>query len=226
MPTILKAGNSSSGYSMTPGGDGELEIKTGSGAGTTALTIDGSQNTALAGTLQVAGVATNIYPLVQGTAQTAPFASPNTSAEFTTIPSWAKRITVMLSGVSLSGTAFYILQVGSGSFATTGYNSGATSVSTATASTTNGSGATNITDSISLGGFTNTAASLAYGQVILTNVTGNTWVASGSLYIDGADRVTNAAGNVVLSGTLDRVRISTSNGTDTFDAGTINIMWE
>ncbi len=110
MPTILKAGNSSSGYSMTPGGDGALAIKTGSGAGTTALTVDGSQNTTLARTLQVAGVTTNMYPLVQGTSQTAPFTAPNTSAEFTNIPSWAKRITFTLSEVSLSGTSTYLGQ--------------------------------------------------------------------------------------------------------------------
>jgi hypothetical protein len=34
------------------------------------------------------------------------------------------------------------------------------------------------------------------------------------------------AGDVALSGTLDRIRITTVNGTDTFDAGTINVSWE
>jgi hypothetical protein len=53
MPTILKAGNSTSGYSMTPGGDGQLSITTGSGAGTTALTIDASQNTTFAGEVSI-----------------------------------------------------------------------------------------------------------------------------------------------------------------------------
>jgi hypothetical protein len=33
-------------------------------------------------------------------------------------------------------------------------------------------------------------------------------------------------GTVTLSGTLDRVRITTVNGTDTFDAGTVNILYE
>jgi hypothetical protein len=55
MPTILKAGNASSGYSMTPGGDGELAIKTGSGAGTDALTIDASQNAAFANDVAITG---------------------------------------------------------------------------------------------------------------------------------------------------------------------------
>lgn len=34
------------------------------------------------------------------------------------------------------------------------------------------------------------------------------------------------SGDLLLSGTLDRVRITTANGTDTFDAGTINILYE
>jgi hypothetical protein len=33
-------------------------------------------------------------------------------------------------------------------------------------------------------------------------------------------------GSVTLSGTLDRVRITTVSGTDTFDAGSINILYE
>ena len=225
MPTILKAGNSSSGYSMTPGGDGALAIKTGSGAGTTALTVDGSQNTTLAGNLQVAGVTTNMYPLVSGTAQTAPFASPNTSAEFYDIPSWTKRITVIFNEVSLSGTANYLLQVGSLTFATTGYNSGGISVSTTVAGTTNGTGS-NTTNGIIAGGYASTAGSTVHGHAVFTNVAGNTWVASGILYVNSANRVATFAGNVALSGVLDRIRVTTTNGTDTFDAGTINIMWE
>jgi hypothetical protein len=35
-----------------------------------------------------------------------------------------------------------------------------------------------------------------------------------------------SAGSKTLSGTLDRVRITTVNGTDTFDAGSINILYE
>ena len=35
-----------------------------------------------------------------------------------------------------------------------------------------------------------------------------------------------SSGTITLSGALDRVRITSSNGTDTFDAGSINIMWE
>lgn len=162
-----------------------------------------------------------LAPIVSGTSVTA----SGTSVDFTGIPSWVKRITVMLSGVSLSGTANYIFQVGAGSIATTGYNSGAISVSVSTAGTTNGSGS-NTTNSITTNGYTSTAASVAHGHVVFTNISGNTWVASGSLYAEGALRVATFAGNVVLGGTLDRLRVTTTNGTDTFDAGTINILYE
>jgi hypothetical protein len=39
-------------------------------------------------------------------------------------------------------------------------------------------------------------------------------------------RNNSIGGFVPLSGTLDRVRITTANGTDTFDAGSINILYE
>jgi hypothetical protein len=42
----------------------------------------------------------------------------------------------------------------------------------------------------------------------------------------GANSAASSAGAVTLSGTLDRVRITTVNGTDTFDAGSINILYE
>jgi hypothetical protein len=38
--------------------------------------------------------------------------------------------------------------------------------------------------------------------------------------------VQNSVGQVSLGGVLDRVRITTANGTDTFDAGTVNILYE
>jgi hypothetical protein len=171
-----------------------------------------------------AGVTTNsgaVYDSLQrGTAVSA----SGTSVDFTSIPSWVRRITVMLSGVSLSGTSNYVFQIGAGSIANTGYLSGAASVSTTTSSTTNGSNA--VTTYIVTGGYTSTAASVASGHAIFTNISGNTWVATGILYADGAGRMAYFGGNITLSGTLDRVRITTINGTDTFDAGTINIIYE
>lgn len=201
---------------------GDLVIKTGASA-TTAATFHGNTATTLNGDVYLTNISTPLRPLVSGTANTS--ISGGTVVDFPTIPSWAKRITVMLSGVSSNGTSNYIFQVGAGSVATTGYNSGAVSVSVSAANSTNGS-STNQTAGIATNGYTNTAASVAHGHVVFTNITGNTWVASGSLYAEGALRIATFAGSVVLSGILDRVRVTTANGTDTFDAGTINIMWE
>ena len=59
----------------------------------------------------------------------------------------------------------------------------------------------------------------------MRNISGNSWVAT-SVIKTTANSASYSAGDVTLSGTLDRVRITTVNGTDTFDAGSINILWE
>jgi hypothetical protein len=226
MPTILKAGNSTSGYSMTPGGDGQLSITTGSGAGTTALTINASQNTTLVGTLQVngtlqaAGVTTNIYPIVSGTAQTAPFAV-TTYADFTGIPSWAKRITVMFDDVSTSGTSVIAIQLGdAGGVETTGYfSTGQNVVST-------GITHTSPTTALALGSaVSSTAAYSGVAYLSLLSSSTNTWVMTSGLTAGGATALTGY-GSKSLSATLTRIRITAVNTTDTFDTGTVNIMWE
>ena len=226
MPTILKAGNSTSGYSMTPGGDGQLSITTGSGAGTTALTIDASQNTTLAGTLQVngalqaAGVTTNIYPIVSGAAQTAPFAV-TTYADFTGIPSWAKRITVMFDGVSTNGTSVIALQLGdAGGVELTGYfSTGQNVVSTGITSTSP-------TTALALGSaVSSTAVYSGVAYLSLLNSSTNTWVMTSGLTAGGSTALTGY-GSKSLSETLTRIRITAVNTTDTFDAGTVNVMWE
>lgn len=194
-------------------GSGAIQI-----GGSDAISISTGLNTTFAGTITASGGV--MYPLTSGTAVTA----SGTAIDFTSIPSWVKRITVMLSGVSTNGTSNYVFQVGAGSIATTGYNSGAVGVSVSTINTTNGS-ASNTTTSITTAGYTSSAASVAHGHVVFTNISGNTWVVSGSLYVEGVLRVATFAGSVALGGTLDRVRITT-NGGDTFDAGTINILYE
>ena len=149
------------------------------------------------------------------TSDTAKASTSGTSIDFTGIPSWAKRITVMLSGVSTNGTSNLLFQVGSSSFTTTGY--------TGAAKQTNNASGVNPTT-----GFAITeemiAANTYQGYVLITNITGNTWVSSGQAAYDNVTSTGN--GSVNLGGTLDRVRITTVNGTDTFDAGSINIMYE
>ena len=58
------------------------------------------------------------YPLMRlETAKTA----TGTSVDFTGIPGWAKKITVMLNGVSTNGTSIPVVRLGSGTVQTTGY---------------------------------------------------------------------------------------------------------
>lgn len=154
------------------------------------------------------------------TAGTAVASTSGTSIDFTSIPSWVKRITVMLNGVSTSGTSAYLVQIGSGSVTTSGY------LSSAWTAATNYTGSTaGILMMASAPAAANTYVAVARFNLI----TGNTWVADGlctNTTAGGAATGGLFTGSIALSGTLDRVRITTVNGTDTFDAGSINILYE
>jgi len=156
--------------------------------------------------------------LVSGTSQAS---TSGTSIDFTGIPSWVKRITVMFSGVSTSGTSPPQIQIGSGSFSTSGYL-GSNSIVNASP------GSVLFTSGFGIGVNTSNWAAtvLVYGGVVLTNITSNTWVAAGSVGRSDTASTYLTNGAIALGGTLDRVRITTSNGTDTFDAGSINILYE
>jgi hypothetical protein len=149
---------------------------------------------------------------------TAVVSTSGTSIDFTSIPSWAKRITVMFSGVSLSGSSSILVQIGSATLETTGYISQASLMSTAVTSTSSTAGF--IVDPGS-------SATLMYGvlDIYLLDVTTNTWVERHTLG-RSTPGSSVGGGTKALSGTLQRLRITTVNGTDTFDAGTVNIMWE
>jgi hypothetical protein len=149
---------------------------------------------------------------------TAVASTSGTAIDFTGIPSWAKRVTVMFAGVSTNGTSVILVQLGtSGGFATTGYVAIGAAI-----------GGTLAVNDFSTGfavSEANTAASLYGGMIQVSNITGSTWAAIGSFRArSGVGSF--ASGTVTTSGTLDRVRITTANGTDTFDAGTINISYE
>jgi hypothetical protein len=142
-----------------------------------------------------------------------------TSIDFT-IPIGASRITVIFSGVSTNGTSIPQIQIGSGSVDTTGYLSGSGFITTAA-----GVAVTTATSGFII--FSNTAAAFLSGSIVLSLIGSNIWVAQGIMYQSaGTANVTQTAGTKTLSGTLDRVRITTVNGTDTFDAGSVNILYE
>jgi hypothetical protein len=169
-----------------------------------------------------AATATTATALAQPyTLRTAQASTSGTSIDFAGIPSWVNRITVMFNGVSTNGTSVIVIQLGdSGGIENTGYiaHSGVIQSSTAGSSDyTTGFGIAN----------TNAAAYSHSGSIIfslLENST-NSWVANGSVR-QASNRIAFMAGSKSLSGVLDRVRITTVNGTDVFDAGSINISYE
>jgi hypothetical protein len=166
-----------------------------------------------------AGVTTNsgaVYNGIQGGTVVA--STSGTSIDFTSIPSWVERITVMFNGVSTNGTSIVQIQLGSGSFTTTGYLGCGLSASSivGSAAYTTGFGIGN----------SRGAATVSHGNFVVSNVTSNTWSGSGTMARSDAAVMDYTAGTIALGGTLDRVRITTVNGTDTFDAGSINILYE
>jgi hypothetical protein len=162
--------------------------------------------------------------LTQGTAITAGTSvasTSGTSIDFTGIPSWVKRVTVMFSGVSTNGTSFITVRLGSGGTPqSTGYLVSSSSIGNGVDPATN-----NTTSGFEL--YTNSASYAVSGQIVFSNLSGNTWVgAANANYSNIIAATMLTAGMVALSGTLDRIRITTVNGSDTFDAGSINILYE
>ena len=153
------------------------------------------------------------YKMTMGTAQNS---TSGTSIDFTGIPSWVKRITVMFNGVSTNGTSIPLLQLGAGSVQTTSYFGQSSAMANITSTTSSTAG---------FPVYSILAANTIAGSVAFSNIGSNTWVCSG-VVTDKTNSTITSSGAVTLSGTLDRIRITTVNGTDTFDAGTINIMYE
>jgi hypothetical protein len=294
MATIIKAGNVASGAQITPDATGILQLNTGSGAGTAAMTIATDQSVTFAGTVSSGAITSSgtitsstgtLYPLVSATAVSTATTSFTASIASTTmtvtavgsgviavgqlitgtgvtagttilaqltgsagstgtytvsasqtvasttitivgqdfygIPATAKRITLMLSGVSTNGTSDVIVQLGdSGGVENTGYVANASLI---TASTT----AFSSTAGFPLSG--SWSASVFFSglvTLVLQDAATNTWAAS----VIGATGSPVGAGvgggHKPLSATLDRVRITSVGGVNTFDAGSINVMWE
>jgi hypothetical protein len=165
------------------------------------------------GTTKLTVASTGAYgQLVRGTAVAS---TSGTSIDFTSIPNWVKRITVMFNEVSTNGTSNLILRIGVDSIVSSGYNGTVTEASTSNYFST----------SFQLRN--TTSASLNYSGVISLYLLGsNIYVANGIIGNSATNATAQIAGAITLGGALDRVRITTVGGTDTFDAGSINIMYE
>jgi len=153
------------------------------------------------------------------TSATAQASTSGTSIDFTGIPSWVKRVTVMFSGVGTSGTNNYIIQLGYGAtptYVTSGYLGSATT-----------QGGTSTSFSTGLMFNNSPSATDAYsGIATITNITGNAWTMTSMIGNTVNNNMRYGAGNVSTVSVLTAVRITTVGSTDTFDAGTINIMYE
>lgn len=157
-------------------------------------------------------------PLLASVASTS-----GTAIDFTGIPAGTKKITVLFSGVSTNaaGSANILVQLGdSGGIETSGYNGVLSLIGAATVSTSAGNTA----------GFHATAAIAAAatfsGSIVIANISGNNWVANTSIARTDSPTLNLYVGEKTLTAALDRLRVTTGNGTDTFDAGVVNIICE
>ena len=190
-----------------------ITINGSTGIDAPALTLDTPLATAEGGTGQ-----DSVKPGLMAQS-TAIDTTSGTSHDFTGIPSWVKKITLMLSGVSTNGTSFPIIQVGdSGGIETTGYLGRLCDVNTAGAAFS--SSFNLVTD--------HAATNVLHGIMVLSllDSASNTWSMSTSISRSDATNAYTGAGSKALSGVLDRIRLTTVGGTDTFDAGKINILYE
>ena len=160
--------------------------------------------------------ALSVYQTFGASAPHAP-TSP-TTWDFSGIPSWAKKITIIFNGVSCSSTSGILVQVGSGSIVSTGYVSAGSRMFTTVG--TAGSTAGFLINQNAIG-------ETSSGSMTLLNVADNNWSSSHSLGSYAGTISYVGGGSISLAGSLDRVRVTVVNtGTDSFDAGTVNILVE
>ena len=162
---------------------------------------------------------TSAVPTFNTTSST--LSTSGTLVEFTGISSAAKQITISLGFVSLSGSDTITIQLGtSGGYASTGYENSLTIVSST------GTSQVQTTDGVRINGGASLAASKkTSGSVIFTLISAstNTWGFAGTTGIDVYGYM--MAGAVALSGTLTKIGIKSTNGVNTFDAGTIGLCY-
>lgn len=215
--SVVPSRTISAGTGLTGGGDlsanRTLSINTG-GVGTTQLADNAVTTTKITDA--------NVTPAKLSqkiTRETQQATTSGTEKDFS-IPSWVKRIHVLFNGVSLSGSDHILIQIGdSGGIETTSY----TSTSTWTAAA-GASGSTSSTSGFIL--VVNNPANAMTGEITLSNIDGNTWIASGVIMSDSDSSYGfQTVGKKTLSDVLTQVRV-TKTGSNTFDNGAVNIIYE
>ena len=179
------------------------------------ITLPDEAGTVLTNASDLTGVTGVPNPLTFGTGVAS---TSGTAIDFTGIPSWVNRITVLLKNVSTNGSAYPMIQIGSGSITTSGYESTTGYTGTSTSSVSIATGFIIMVPN---------STSRYSGVSTITRVEGNSWVYSSVLGRVNDSYVMSSGGHSpTLSGVLDRIRLTTSSGTDLFDSGFINIMYE
>jgi len=132
--------------------------------------------------------------------------------QFPNIPSWAKRVSIILSGVSTNGTDALLIQLGTRfGVVTTGYNS------TVSGPTTSSNGF--------LLTFANSNEDLCSGIATIVNIGGNQWVST-SVVKRSTTQIYYAAGNASLPSALTTAYLTTTQGQNSFDTGSVNFYYE
>jgi len=196
-----------------------LKLKNPSGGSLNLVSADGASDLTVTfpagtGTAVVNGVSSSI---VSGTAVAS---TSGTSITFTGIPSWAKRITLMFDNISTNGgtSAVFLVQIGNTTFTTTGYSGSFayTGIATGGAAST-----------VGFPMMAQNTADIHSGQATINLLSGSSYKYTFSSTLARTDGIVCFGGSVVTLGALlDRVRVTTTNGTDVFDQGTINILYE
>ena len=216
LATLTAANNALYSTSSSAMAAGTLPVA----AGGTGLTTPGTSGNVLTSN----GTAwTSTAPATAGFTSGTAVSASGTSVDFTSIPSTAKMIVVMFNAVSVNGSSRIQVQLGVGGTPETssysamaGFISGTTDNITRFAVISSGfplSYSTSSTDTMC-------------GSLIFTAMGSNSWTCTGTIF-NSTTASTNTVGGVKsLAGALNMVRITTVSGTDTFDAGTINILYQ
>ena len=155
--------------------------------------------------------------------QAAVAAASQTSIDFTGIPAWVNRVTIIGTGLSTNGTSDVVVQLGdSGGFETSGYTGADTAWSNGTSPAV---GVLSASFSMGLGA-SSVAAATRHFTMVLSRQAGKLWVCSANGSLSNALVFYGTAGSKTLSDVLTQVRVTTAGGVNTFDAGSVSVSWE
>jgi len=165
----------------------------------------------------LSGTPTGVGVLTGGTAVV--ISGTPTQVTFTSIPTWVKKITVTLMGINTTSTGVPCIKIGSGGAISSLDYTCANSFIIAG----NSNSAAGVTTAFELC-YSGNAGYVYTGTIVLTQTTGNTWSLCSELSTPTTFQF--STGYKSLAAVLDQLQLTTVGGTDTFSAGTLNIMYE